>query len=158
MDTGTIYYNSPKNVILFNRDREPVTDTSRIYTNISTKSLMAAFLGRFPARRFSKCRDNGAGAPGETAENIHYPQAPAGKTALNDSLTMTIGGVSYTVKSVFAEDGGDLREMLEAAVVSRAARSLSSEKTAQRADISLTGEPVQETGISLSALPARQEA
>lgn len=133
MDTCTIYYRPSEPLFSFNWKREPGMDMRRIYTNFSPKSCLPAFLGTFPTFQFLKCKNNRAGTSGEAAGNIHYPEAPAGKTALNDSLTMTIGGVFYTVKSIFAENGGDLREMLEAAVVSRAARSLAGSPAGQEA-------------------------
>lgn len=108
----------------------PLPDTRRVYINRPALPSWQAFLVRFPAIKTKKKKAAPAG-PSRTGDaDIHYPQAPEGKTALNDSLSMTIGGVRYTVKSIFSENGGDFREMLEAAVLGRAARSLSAGETA----------------------------
>jgi len=158
MNQETILYNKPKNLSIAGRDTEPLLDRGRLYANRPARPCWPVFLVGFPAIQLWKHKDTRAGDPGTAAQDVHYPTAPKGKTALNDSLTMTIGGVRYTVRSIFAEDGGDFREMLEAAVVSRAARSLSAETTAQRAGISLTGEIAQEADISSAGHPAGQEA
>lgn len=117
-------HNKPENLLFINPDSEPIIDMSRLYTNHPAKPCWPAFLVTFPAIQLWEHGDAQAGDSGTAVQDIHYPWAPKGKTALNDRLTMTIGGVRYTVKSIFAEDGGDFREMFEAAVVSRAARSL----------------------------------
>ena len=142
MVISTICYSPPKKLLLFNRDNESLIDMSRLHTNHPAKPCWPAFLVTFPAIQLWEHRNARAGDSGTAVQDIHYPWASKGKTALNDSLTMTIGGVRYTVRSVFAEDGGDFREMFEAAVVSRAARCLSA----------------QGTGAFLTGTPAGQEA
>ncbi len=137
MNQETILYNKPDNLSITYRDTEPLLDMGRLYTNHPARPCWPVFLVEFPAIQLWGHKGTRAGDSGTAAQDVHYPKAPKGKTALNDSLTMTIGGVRYTVRSIFAEDGGDFREMFEAAVVSRAARHLS----AQGTGASLTGDP-----------------
>ena len=111
------------------------SDTVRWYTNRQGRPCWPAFLVKFPAIRFGEEKPAPAAPPDAAARDVHYPQAPDGKAALNDSLVMTIGGTRYTVKSIFSENGGDFREMFEAAVVSRAARSLSDRGAAPVTDM-----------------------
>lgn len=113
------------NILNYLSTAGPLPDTGRMYINRPALPSWPAFLVRFPAIQTRKKKAAPAGPSGAGGADIHYPQAPEGKTALNDSLSMTIGGVRYTVKSIFSENGGDFREMLEAAVLGRAARSLS---------------------------------
>lgn len=144
MNQGTILYHKPANLSITYRDTEPLLDMGRLYFNSPAKPCWPVFLVEFPAIQLWGHKNTRAGASGTAVKDVHYPKAPKGKTALNDSLTMTIGGVRYTVKSIFAEDGGDFREMFEAAVVSRAARRLSAQGTTPGAGASLTEGPAKQ--------------
>lgn len=130
-----IYMNHNKNIDL---DCLPSTrfilDTGRWYIHRPKRSCQIVFPVARPPIWFREGKNTPAKPSVTAAKHIHYPQAPEGKTALNDCLVMTIGGTRYTVKSIFSQNGGDFREMLEAAVVSRAARCLSAGGAAPEAD------------------------